>query len=355
MVNRLIAVILCLWCCGTSASGTSQRIPKCCPRTGYEIVAHLTRDRASSSAFECISLGESSLTDSSLESSSLADQFYGLQTNDSDALSRIPVCPANARQKLFELTELTVVQLPVDGSCVDLVNDTYQAVMCAEELQDSPPAAPPVEVYALRKCCPVNFVYDEEYRTCVELDSQFEDVTVPPFWPNESMDIQLIKSLLNQFQSSHNSIGEPLFHLGPPQCGADEVLISHYFKAGEFELRHNRIIPKSPMDSLLLEAFGSQPRDAFCVETMAPPTTTHPPPRRHLTNMTWVVRVCRHKSVCAFIPCVRKCCNYNEKLVKGDNGTVCEPHPYELNVTLHDLRGEAFPEKRPAAVSNAGL
>lgn len=326
---------------------STARIHKCCPRSGYELAVDLFGDADSHSIFECMSI-----VNASLIATHFGGQFYGLKVNDSDSLSHLPVCPAKARQSLYPLRNGDTVNLPLASSCVDLINGSFQVVMCSKELL-SHPIPSSLEVYILRKCCPVNFVYNEERRSCQPIGNNFQDVTLSPFWPNESRDVQLLKSLLNQFKSSENHIGEPLFHVGPAICSSNEVLVNYQLKTHEFTLLHNRIIPKSKFGQRNLNVFTSQPRDPFCIDSVAP-SAVHPPEDSTIVaNITWLVRVCRPKSICDSIPCIRKCCNNNEKVVKRNNQTICESFEQDLELTFHDLEGELFPNN-PTAVNRAG-
>lgn len=328
---------------------SAERISKCCPRSGYELESNVFGEHSSeNSLLNCMAIVPHEDVQNVTESQ--VPPFYGLKLNDSDVPSRLPVCGEGSRLILHSVPAMEVVELPVPSSCVDLVHGSYQSVMCSGDISSSEENT--VNVYALRKCCPVNQIYDEEQRACHEMGA-YQDVPVGPFWKDDPKDIQLLKSLLNDFNLNQNQIGEPLFYIGVPRCSANEVLISYRMKAHEFQLVDNKIIPKSKFFERNLNVFTSQPNDPFCIDSVAPPTTDSPESQADPQNITWIVRVCRPKSICDSIPCVRKCCNYNEKLAKRNNITVCLPYLKDLVITFHNIEGDEFPDE-PEIVHRAG-
>lgn len=59
------------------------------------------------------------------------------------------------------------------------------------------------------------------------------------------------------------------------------------------------------------------------------------------------MRVCRPMSVCDEIPCIRKCCAFNEMLAKIENKTTCIPYEKDLNITFHDVTSSDNPVIAP--------
>lgn len=326
----------------TALTKSAERIPKCCPRSGYELESNVFGEHSPGSALlNCMSIVPQEDLQNVTESQ--VPPFYGLKLNDSDVASRLPVCGEGSRLILHAVPLVEVVELPVSSSCVDLVNGSYQSVMCSGELSSS--EVDPVDVYALRKCCPVSQIYDEEHRACHDMVA-FQDVPVGPFWQDDPKDIQLLKSLLNDFNLNQNHIGEPFFYIGVPGCSSDEVLVSYRMKAHEFRVERNKIIPKSKFLERNLNVFTSQPNDPFCIDSVAPSTVTDSPhSQTDPRNIAWIVRVCRPKSICDSIPCVRKCCDYNEKVVKRNNETQCEPFLKDLVITFHNIEGDELPDE----------
>lgn len=304
----------------------AQQIYKCCPKNNSILTSHLFDETSCESMLMCKEMKE--WTNETL----LNNSHYGLFTNNSDIPSQQPLCSPGDKPHLHSLEEMAVVELSPNSSCVDLVSGEFTVVTCNAEAKSR------VEVYSLRKCCPVDFVFNREWSKCRPRNKTFATVPVSPFWPEEPQDIQLIKSLINEFDMTHNHVGVPLFHIGVPKCDADDVLIEYQLKTHEFHLDRNRIIPRSNIfGERNLNVFLSQPSDPFCIDSVAP-STLHPPedPSDH-TNITWTVRVCRPRSICNHIPCIRKCCRNNEMLAKRENQTICVPFEKDLLVTFHDL------------------
>lgn len=311
------------------------KVPKCCPPSGYELTSDIygEHNRDHSTVLTCTSILQQNSSDPE------NGTHYGL---DSDIPSTLPNC---RRYRLLNLLESEPpVTLPLRSSCIDLVNHTYKAVMCSDNSL-VPPEKDFIKVYTIRKCCPVNSIYDEGILSCREIRSTFQSVPLSPFWKNETKDIQLLKSLINGFNTSENSIGEPLFHLGNPECSEQEVLVSYQIKTKEFKLQQNRIIPKSIFGDRNLNVFITQPRDHFCMDSMAPSTANPPITESDASNITWIVRVCRPKSICDSIPCIRKCCGPNEMVTKRENQTTCVPYVKDLEMEFHKIEGELFPEE----------
>lgn len=342
MFHRIIIATGLLICAAVFYPSASERIPKCCPRSGYELASDLFGEHSSrSSLLSCMLIQEED---------SQEPPFYGLQVNDSDVPSRLPVCPATGQVTLHRLEEMRMVRLPLRSACVDLVEGSYLAVICQEDVHS--PVQDPVPVYTIRKCCPVNHLYDDEWSECRELNGTFHEVPVSPFWAEEPRDIQLIKSLANDFNAAANRIGQPFFHQGIPKCSASQVLVTYRMRTNEFQMLHNKIIiPKSQFSERNLNVFTSHPEDPFCIDSVAPSTISPPEAEADPGNITWIVRVCRPLSVCDRIPCVRKCCGPHERYARRNNETVCEPFAKDLVLTFHDLEaaggeGEevAFPE-----------
>lgn len=347
--GSIFNITLLLFCVSTiSSSGDTKRIPKCCPRSGYELTSDLfAENRSSGAPLDCMLIREDLVNVTITHNIS----FYGLPFNDSDIPSRLPVCSVEKHLSLYELSETEVVELPIASSCLDLVNVTYRAVVCSKDMWS--PVVNPVTVYPIRKCCPVNSIYDDELSACREINATFHEVPVSHFWTDDPKDIQLLKSLINDFNNTRNHIGQPLFYTDIPQCNSEEVLVGYRLKTHEFHLLHNRIIPKSKFGERNLNVFTAQPTDPFCIDSVAP-STIHPPAMvSDAKNITWIVRVCRPMSICNSIPCVRKCCSHNEKLAKRNNETVCEPYKKDLVMTFHDIEGDSFPNE-PDIVHRTG-
>lgn len=305
---------------------STKWIPKCCSRSGYELATDVFAERALRSDLKCMTID---VSDNTTRPELNPDLFYGLKVNDTGAVSNLPECPFGTKLNLSPIEDKTKF-LDTTSSCLDLVNGAYKSVACTGG--NVKPKDGQVEVYTLRKCCPVNSIYDVEERMCVGNSNLQKDVPISPFWSDESKDIQVLKSLLNQFDMTKDNIGEPLFYIGAPKCAPNEALVTYQLKSSEFTLRSNRIIPKSFFTNGNLNSLRSE--DPFCIDSLAEQESTL---NDSADTRQWLVRACHPESICDGIPCVRKCCGHSHMLARVNGTSVCLPFERDLNITFHDL------------------
>lgn len=180
-----------------------------------------------------------------------------------------------------------------------------------------------------QKCCSVNTTFNEGLASCSPFNETvlqiYPEIT---FGNNESLDVQLLKFFLNNVDSTEYNLGDPPYKTGVPTCDdCSEVLVNYKMTSDQFRSLHTRIIPqKTP---------GGRNLMRFCIDSVAAETY------EDLSTLSWIIRVCRPKSVCTEIPCVRKCCAPNEMMTKYEafSSSGCTPYEKDLSMTFYDTNG----------------
>ncbi|XP_055683534.1 G-protein coupled receptor Mth-like [Lutzomyia longipalpis] len=273
----------------------SARLHKCCP-LGYEFSVIV--DPNGQQSYDCMP---------ERENVTVFDEndFFGDFSIGGDRM-RFPMC-ANDRMLLFRFTRELISVSP--NSCVDIVQGDYILLTCSVD-QTSPD---PLTVLSVRKCCGQEFVYDLRAQQCV-------------LGGNSS-----VTDLLPRRSS-------PLFVRGAPVCRENEVMVMYESKIHKIALSGATLMITTFDRGRPVSEFVDP--SAFCVES-AP---------EQEDNMRWMVRVCRHESICQKIPCIRKCCDHGKKMARVNNVAACLDHSVDIRPIFHLLEGEDFPESEPPTV-----
>lgn len=186
----------------------------------------------------------------------------------------------------------------------------------------------------ISKCCPVNEIFNKELASCQGLtESVFYDFESILNGYNISVDVILFNRILQEMNITNDPAKDLPYHSKVPICNKREVLISYQMTTEKLLLRHKWIIPKT-----------TRKGRKFCVDSITSQNNFY---SGDLSSLTWIVRVCRPVSVCDEIPCIRKCCAFNEMLAKIENNTICIPYEKDLNITFHDVTSSGNPVIAP--------
>lgn len=167
--------------------------------------------------------------------------------------------------------------------------------------------------FVIKKCCPVDFIFNQQLRSCRQ----------------EGADESFTKTLLHIFNSTRDYRGAVRVTTGIPSCEPlYRVLVNYQLTTEELVL--NNFLPDNPFDQE-----QQQLMDPFCIDSVG-----------NTTDSLWIVRVCHPRAICSDIPCVRKCCDYNEIRVPQKNDVAqCQPwiDGQDINITFNDhLAGTVY-------------
>lgn len=212
------------------------------------------------------------------------------------------------------------------ASCVDIMNNNYFVFTCEEKMEAVDDF---VEIYRLRKCCDKNFSYDIFSRQCVN------------------------GSTLNDYSSEFLRDKTVVFESGIPQCKPDDALVEYH------SLVHKLKIYESSLAITSTNTHGPDliMPNTYCIENTLNSAVNLPdgadPKHFELkTASKWIAKVCRPKTICTQMPCVRKCCKEGQRMVY-DNETYCENHDSHLDVKFHFFDIRESPEE-PNAMEPTG-
>ena len=212
------------------------------------------------------------------------------------------------------------------ASCVDILNNDYFIFTCDEKLVTVEDF---VDIYRLRKCCENNFFYDIFSRQCVNSSSLNKDSR------------EFLKDKTVVFES------------GIPQCKPDDILVEYHSLVHKLRIYENSLVitnTNSHGPDLLMQ-------NTYCIENTLNsavdlPDGADPKHFELKTESKWIAKVCRPKTICNQMPCVRKCCKEGQRMVY-DNETYCENHDSHLDVKFHFFDIRESPEE-PNAMEPTG-
>lgn len=232
-----------------------------------------------------------------------------------DENSHWPSCSDNSFLSYAILKE--TLKVSPSATCVDIMNSNYFVFTCDEKLET---VSDFEDIYLMRKCCERDFAYDIFLRQCVS--------------NNDSM--------LSEESSEFNFLGDKIvaFESGIPECKPDDVLVEYHALVHALKIYEN---------SLIITNTNTHGPDvlmpnSYCIESTMNTLIDIPdgadPKHFHLkATSKWIAKVCRPKTICNQMPCVRKCCKEGQRMVY-ENETFCENHDTHLDVKFHffDIR-----------------
>lgn len=308
---------------------------KCCPEGEVvEVDSFEDNNLSPRNHFSCVSESQTrvkvkkkresdgyDVTNSTLHTSQLIAYNVLIDEN-----SHWPSCGDNS------LLSSALLGEPIKGSksasCVDVSQNNYHIFSCDERLDS---VSDFVDVYKLRKCCEYNFSYDVFVRQCVSnnkttIDDDFREV----------------------FGSKVVTFGS-----GIPECQSDDVLVEYHSHVHKLKIYESSlIITGTP-------GYGPDviPHNSYCIESTMNsdadmPDGDKPEHHRLKTSSKWIAKVCRNRSICKQMPCVRKCCKEGQRMVY-ENETFCEEHNAHLGVKFHNFDIRASQEQ-PNAIEPSG-
>lgn len=328
LLLRMI-VIVALWINSSVAS-----FMKCCPES--EVVQVDSFEDNNLSPREHFSCVTESLTrikvkrkreseSYAISNSSFLTQLiaYNVLINED---SHWPSCGDNSFPSYTILNES--MKVSQSASCIDVMNNNYYIFTCDERLES---ASDFKDVYRLRKCCEKDSSYDIFARQCV---------------------VNNDTTLREQFHEFlHDKI--VTFESGIPECKPDDVLVEYH------SFVHRLKIYES---SLIITGTNSHGPDvvmqnSYCVESTSNSEVDFPDGAdvknfQLKASSKWIAKVCRAKTICNQMPCIRKCCKEGQRMVYV-NETFCEKHDAHLDVKFHFFDIRESPET-PKAMEPTG-
>lgn len=256
---------------------------RCCPVNTTLVITHENNVK-----YECqpIEISDNNATDIHVAMKNNRRKHFESFSFIEDENDHFPSCDAS---KMFYKKVLSESISVPSENCADIIDNVYYIIYCKNFLDTK------VEIIQFRKCCPKSYIYDLASRACIE-----------------NLDI---------LQNFHGLIENELniFSTGPPICdlSRDDVIVE--YKSNVHGLS---------FDNMRLMIDGVTPYgglNSYCIE------------RTH--EDVWIAQVCQRYSICDKIPCVRKCCNFGEKLLKYDwnKDSECVSDSKMFNPEFYDL------------------
>lgn len=196
------------------------------------------------------------------------------------ASSSLPHCERQVTN-VFRKDE-TYIEL---NGCIDKdLNDEFVAVSCSGNSKTG--------VHAMKKCCPFGQSYDHIKRACV-------------------INLNTHADFKNLFQQS-----AVVFENAIPQCPDDEVFVEYFSTIHDIQFSGKNVKVNNDILS----------SDKFCIEDLI----NIDPKDSRQNGQHMIVRSCRPRSVCNYMPCIRRCCSADEIMLNSPRR--CEPHPDNANI-----------------------
>ena len=191
------------------------------------------------------------------------------------------------------------------ASCVDILNNNFHLFTCNESLDT---VTDFVNIFKFQKCCDKNSAYDVFAKSCIANNHSF----VNP--------------------ESFKFLGDKIatFETGLPDCEPQEILVEYNSMSHKLEIIDGYLIVPATNN---LGSNLMTPHKLFCIESITRNLDVLSPDEQQ--NQAWIAKVCRSKTVCDEIPCVRKCCNEGLRLVTENETIYCEPHETHLDLKFH--------------------
>ncbi|KAG5676842.1 hypothetical protein PVAND_006649 [Polypedilum vanderplanki] len=295
-----------------------SKINKCCAYD--EVVYFETLDEinlTSKNIYKCVKLS----ADDSLLYNNYIDTnltfpvvFMGFNIFN-DAESHWPTCGENDDIKLSTYKLNDSIKISQLTSCIDMMDDVYYVFTCNDEKSNK--ISDLVDVYELKKCCSSGKSYDIFARKCVinnetDIDDDFRDLFFDKV---------------------------VLFEYDVIKCNADDVLVEYHSQVHSLKMYENTLVITN-LDGYGPEVFS---HNSYCIESTINTYTEKPieMSEEHFTKKygsKFIAKVCRKKSICNQIPCIRKCCEIGERMTYENSTTNCEPHDTDIDVPFHSFK-----------------
>lgn len=194
--------------------------------------------------------------------------------------SSIPNC--STVHNVFNKNETSV---GLNG-CLDRnTNNQFVAVSCSTD--------PNTSVHLMNKCCPTGLSYDHSERQC--------------------------KQNLNSNEHFKSLFGDSavVFKNEVPNCAEAEVFVEYFSTI--HSIRFEGMLLKVDDETFLSEK--------FCIDDLVNINSVK------ASEQHVIVRICRPRSVCDKIPCMRRCCKVDQIIEPQPEGNkVCQFHPSKINL-----------------------
>ncbi|CAD7086434.1 unnamed protein product [Hermetia illucens] len=276
---------------------TSLNIPTCCPK-GHVLVdstgvnARLYRWRL----FKCVPRPGDPI------------ELYGFHIRN-DNTNNIPKCEDVVAVKIHG-------PIPLGrNSCLGLLDGEYYALTCPVH-----PTELISEVNSVRKCCPVGSAYSFKEMKCSKL-------------PSKSRGLTNFAQLFDE---------PTIVHSGSLECLSTSVVVD--YRSSDFNVSFQNgdlIVGQSAFDtnSFCLESILNDKKSDAGDPMIAGSTGFSPlgTGASDLLSEGYLIRTCHTAAVCDRIACVRRCCRFDERLVRRNGTTMCIADPKDLHIDFYDI------------------
>lgn len=192
--------------------------------------------------------------------------------------------------------ELYCAQSTIGGKTVTILRHRYHAVM--------------------RKCCPINEIYDSHEKKCVSHDDAKE----------------LVQQHFHRLRRNrHSIISNDTF----PMCPSDKVVVEHSYNINNTDFPYQR----SLMNHLTPDVVVYN----FCLDLASDRDKLH-----------WIIQACESKDICDSMPCIRKCCMVGEMIKIGNTSSNCVPYKGSIKSEFYQVRSWSQPDQRVQKVDVDG-
>jgi hypothetical protein len=287
---------------------------KCCPIGEIvQINSFFDNDLSSHPIYSCSGIQSISINNSQEAKSNENPQhreFIGFNTL-ADNHAHWPSCGSKGILSKSKLNESMKVN-PI-SSCVDLLDNSYYVFKCNENIEM---ARDKINIYKLKKCCPLGMSYDVFTRMCVvndvsELNDNFRDIL------NEKTVV-----------FDHDKI----------KCDDIDVLVEYHSSVHDLKIFESLLVISN------YEGYGPDVfnRKYYCIDStlnsVAEPKVGMSSDHFEKKNSSkWIAKVCRHSDVCLDMPCISKCCPLGKRMLLMNASSICVPHNQEIDVEFRDF------------------
>lgn len=221
-------------------------------------------------------------------------QFIGINVIYSNQ-SNIPQCESIVYSYELNLGDVK----RISGNCIDVYSGNYIYLACSNKSEHTFQSE---SVIILNKCCSNGYSYNTRH--------------LANYCSNKTNDLRLLKE--------HFPETIVLFNVGVPMCKRDHVLVDNYASKRNFKFRLNSILfrSKNRYGHELQQLIGYE---SYCVDDLS-----------EIFN-DWIIKSCRPKAICEYIPCVQRCCSFGEAIFRNGSTKSCGQYEKDLQPIFHEL------------------